>query len=489
MNALQQEKSDFYELDQFNLQKDLITKLDKNFCYENQVVVLKVDHDSKVTFVGMLDPGNVKLQDKIRHKLRCKVKAVQLNNYEISKALDFAFSDEVDTEEYVLDLQESREIQFNAEQEASDILDDLLTQAIKMNASDVHIENYHDDVDLRYRVDGVLHQIPTPLSPDNIKKVTGRIKVMSDLNLAEHRLPQDGKLKTTYHGGGECRNLDIRVSVLPSPFGENIVLRLLDPANSFCNFQELGMADQNIELVRSNFQIKNGIILFTGPTGSGKTTSLYSVIKEINTPENKIITVEDPIEYEIPKVSQYQIDGRLGFADFAKAFLRHDPDVIVIGEIRDEATAELALRASSTGHLVLSTMHTNDAISVIGRFRDFGVPDSFVADNLRLSISQRLFRKICPECQGSGVLNDHFTEKKCSHCFGIGYKGRTGIFELFIPDKKIKSMISAGNTLQEIRAQDNNQETLEYAARQKISEGITDMAEMGRVIKMEGVQS
>lgn len=209
------------------------------------------------------------------------------------------------------------------------------------------------------------------------------------------------------------------------------------------------------------------------------------MIKEINTPENKIISVEDPIEYEIPKVSQYQIDFRLGFADFAKAFLRHDPDVIVIGEIRDEETAELALRASSTGHLVLSTMHTNDAISVIGRFRDFGVPDSFVADNLRMSISQRLFRQTCQECQGTGILKDSLNEKKCSKCFGIGYRGRTGIFELFVPDKKIRSMISDGRTLQEIRTENNNLEDLEYAAHQKIAEGVTDLAEMSRVIKFE----
>lgn len=486
MNAQNQERNDFYELGQFNLQKDVIAKLDKDFCYENHAVVLQAaDHDNKFAFIGMLNPENSKLQDKIRGKLRCKVKAVQLNDYEISKALTFAFSEEEKEEEYVLDLREGREIHFDVEQEARDILDDLLAQAIKMNATDVHIENYNDDIDLRYRVDGVLHQIATPLSPRNIKKVTGRIKVMSDLNLAEHRMPQDGKLKTSYHGNGGNRNLDIRVSVLPSPYGENIVLRLLDPANSFCNFGELGMSAKNVDIIKQSFQIKNGIILFTGPTGSGKTTSLYGIIKEINSSENKVITVEDPIEYEIPKVSQYQINGQMGFPDFAKAFLRHDPDVIVIGEIRDEETAELALRASSTGHLVLSTMHTNDALSVIGRFRDFGVPDSFVADNLRLSISQRLFRRICPECKGNGFIKGRFDEKKCQECFGIGYKGRTGIFELFEPNKEIKAMISDGRTLQEIRAQNDNLETLEYAARQKISEGVTDLDEMKRVIKLD----
>ena len=487
MNAQIQTKDDFSELEQFNLRKDVISKLDKDFCYQNHAVVLKgAGKENKYALVGMLEPQNLKVQDKIRSKLHCKLKTVQLNDYEISKALAFAFSDVSQEEEYVLDLKDSREIHFNAEQEAKDILDDLLAQAIKMNATDVHIENYHDDVDLRYRIDGVLHQITTPLSPVNIKKVTGRVKVMAGLNVAEHRMPQDGKLKTTFISGGNSRSLDIRVSVLPSSYGENLVLRLLDPENSFCNFNELGITGSNIDIIRNNLGIKDGIVLFTGPTGSGKTTSLYSVIKEINTPENKIITVEDPIEYEIPKVSQYQVNCRLGFADFAKAFLRHDPDVIVIGEIRDEETAELAIRASSTGHLVLSTMHTNDAISVIGRFRDFGVPDSFVADNLRLSVSQRLFRKVCPECQGTGFIKDTFDEKKCPNCFGIGYKGRTGIFEVFEPNKELKAMVSDGKTLQEIHAQYHNPETLEFAARQKIEEGVTNAAEMSRVIKLEG---
>lgn len=481
-----QERNDFFELDQFNLRKEVITKLDKDFCYQNQAVVLQeTGKGQKYALVGMLEPGNKKIFDRICSKLHCKVKAVQLNDYEITKALAFAFSDDSPDEEYVLDLRENREIHFNSEQEAKDILDDLLTQAIKMNATDVHIENYKDDVDLRYRIDGVLHQITTPLSPINIKKVTGRIKVMADLNVAEHRLPQDGKLKTSFMGEGGNRNLDIRVSVLPSPIGENIVLRILDNANTFCNINELGIAGRNMDIMLRNLEYRNGIILFTGPTGSGKTTSLYSVIKKINTPENKIITVEDPIEYEIPKVSQYQVNSRLGFADFAKAFLRHDPDVIVIGEIRDEETAELAIRASSTGHLVLSTMHTNDAVSVIGRFRDFGVPDSFVADNLRLSVSQRLFRKICPECEGKGIIKGNFEEKKCPECYGIGYKGRTGIFEVFEPDKNIRAMISDGRTLQEIRSQYPNSESLESSAREKITEGITNYEEMSRVVKLD----
>jgi len=486
MNAEKEGRNEFFELGQFNLRKETISRLDKDFCLKHEVVFLKEkDQDSKYAFVGMFDPENKKLQDKLRHKLGCKIKAVQLNEYEIAKALCFGFFDDVCEDEYVLNLQEEREIHFSSDQQPKDMLDDLLSQAVNMNATDVHIEIYNDDVDLRYRIDGILHQVSTPLSPDNIKKVLGRIKVMSDLDLAEHRKPQDGKLRTSYSAGDETRKLDIRVSLLPSTFGENVVLRILDSERDVSNFEDIGLSDQNIRIIREKTSLKNGLILFTGPTGSGKTTSLYSVIKEINTPGNKIITVEDPIEYEIPKVSQYQVDSRMGFADFAKASLRHDPDIMVIGEIRDEETANLALRASSTGHLVLSTMHTNDAISVIGRFRDFGVPESFIAENLRLSMSQRLFRKVCQKCAGKGAFTENLLEKKCPDCFGIGYKGRSGIFELFTPDETIKSMICDGKSLHEIRAQYNNRETLEFAARQKVDEGITDLEEMSKVIKLE----
>ncbi len=489
MSTTELENRDFYELEHFKLQKQIITKLPKKFCYENMVVILKdCDSSSNLFLVGMLHIEDTTILNKIKNLLHKKIKPIQLNEYEITKALDFAFSDQYRTEEYVLNINQTREIHFSKNQEAKDILDDLLSQAIKMNSTDIHIENYNDDIDLRFRIDGVLHQIVTPLNPKNIKQVIGRIKVMSELDLAERHMPQDGKLKIAYKNGETIRHLDIRISVLPSNYGENIVLRILDSEILISPYINLGLSDTNINRINQHCQLKNGIILFTGPTGSGKTTTLYSVINKINTSENKIISIEDPIEFDIPKISQYQVDFRLGFEVLAKAFLRHDPDVIIIGEIRDEESAKFALRASSTGHLVLSTMHTNDAISVIGRFRDLGVPDSFVAENLRLSVSQRLVRKSCKKCNGTGFLENHSTKAKCPNCFGIGYKGRTGLFETFSPDNKIKSMIADHKSLQEIRSQYKNEETLEFAARQKINASVTTKEEVMKVINLNSTK-
>ncbi|MDR3441389.1 MAG: GspE family T2SS ATPase variant LspE [Legionella sp.] len=341
------------------------------------------------------------------------------------------------------------------------LLNALFTQAIKQKASDIHIETYEDRVLVRNRIDGVLHEvleIQRAIAP----LVISRVKVMAKLDIAEKRIPQDGRISLRIGG----HNIDVRVSTLPSNHGERVVLRILDKQAAQLNLNLLGMPEPTVKTIRKLIMEPHGIILVTGPTGSGKTTSLYAMLTELNEVTRNILTIEDPIEYDLEGVGQTQVNAKvqMTFAKGLRAILRQDPDVVMIGEIRDLETAEIAVQASLTGHLVLSTLHTNSALGALTRLRDMGVESFLLSSSIVGLIAQRLVRRLCPHCKTQHQLRDDekelmglapdadlslvFEPKGCDLCNHLGYKGRTSIYELITVDEALRGMIHRNENMQ-----------------------------------------
>jgi len=330
-------------------------------------------------------------------------------------------------------------------------VNDLVTAGLRMGASDIHLEPYRAKVAMRYRVDGVLHTRPAPSSED-YPAVVSRLKILSELDIAERRLPQDGRFKIK-NGG---RDVDVRVSTIPSTFGEDVVLRLLDQKKQLLSLEASGLEIEVARRLRDTLRRSHGLVLVTGPTGSGKTTTLYSGLRDIIDGEKKIVTVEDPVEYEIPGITQVQVHADIGltFAATLRSMLRHDPDVILVGEIRDGETAEIAVQAALTGHLVLSTVHTNDAVSAVGRMLNMGVPDYLLANSLLAVTGQRLVRRLCPECRRPAPADDKerrrldlpadtvlYEARGCEVCSQTGYRGRLPITEFLGVDGHVREAI------------------------------------------------
>jgi general secretion pathway protein E len=376
------------------------------------------------------------------------------------------------------------------------LINALLQQAVKEKASDIHIEPYEKEIDVRFRVDGILHKV---LSPPKIIQdaLISRVKVMANLDIAEKRLPQDGRIRILIGG----RDIDIRVSIVPTTYGERAVLRLLDRRQGLMGLHDLGLSEPYEEGFRHLLNRTNGIILVTGPTGSGKTTTLYAALNNLNRIEKNIITVEDPVEYQLTGVGQIQVNPRIGltFASGLRSILRQDPDVIMVGEIRDLETAEIAIQASLTGHLVLSTLHTNDAASTLARLLDMGVEPYLVASSLTGVLAQRLVRVICPYCRIGyrptaaeiayldGEIEHLYRGSGCERCRNSGYLGRTGIFELLIIDADVRGMIVSRTDSKTIReyAISRGMQTLFMDGISKVKQGITTLEEILRVIHSE----
>lgn len=333
----------------------------------------------------------------------------------------------------------------------------LFAQAVRDGASDIHIEPYEREVKIRYRIDGLLRDLMRPPKRMHAALVS-RIKILGEMNIAERRLPQDGRIKLTIAG----RSIDVRVSIVPSVFGERAVMRILDKGTAMMGLQELGMFADTFERFRKLISIPYGIILVTGPTGSGKSTTLYASLQEIYSPTTNILTIEDPVEYQVPGIGQVQVRPNIGlsFANGLRSFLRQDPDIIMVGEIRDHETAEIAIHAALTGHLVFSTLHTNDSAGAITRLLDMGVEPYLVASSLVGVAAQRLVRRNCPNCSAPAMFDSDalgaigitaeeaatatFKEGKgCDKCGGSGFKGRQGLYELLVLDEKIKHMTVA----------------------------------------------
>jgi len=491
----------FTELDHFTIDEGSVRCLNYKFCMQNRVVVLDVfdpDGQEPVT-IGMLDPEEARLVNQVEKILCRPVKPVRLNEYEIKKAIDIGYAKhEAHHEKLKLALQPIQKISFDPDLSVAQQIDEILGRAISLNASDVHIECYEDDVDVRFRIDGILHQANTPIHKDNVANVISRLKILSSLDISERRAAQDGRVYATFEADTEVRPIDFRLSVLPGPFGEDAVLRILDSEKPKIGLEKLGFSGHVLRQFREMIKNPEGMILVTGPTGCGKTTTLYSGLQEVNSDKVKILTVEDPIEYMIPKINQKQVGPRMNFADYARSFLRQDPDIMMIGEIRDEETADVALRAAQTGHLVLGTLHTNDSIGTVSRLKVLGLNTALIADSLLCALSQRLVRRVCKKCRTKmkphgfakmifkrrGHKFKSYMGKGCEKCHRTGYRGRIGIYEFFVNTQEIADMISADVLGHKIRlfAKQRGMWSLFDDALNKIKAGITTFPELQRSV-------
>lgn len=378
----------------------------------------------------------------------------------------------------------------------------LLLEAVKIGASDIHLEPFEDTLRVRYRLDGILQTEPVPERIKNLEAaIISRLKIMSNLDIAEKRLPQDGQIRLTVMG----RPIDVRVSVLPTMFGQGLALRLLDRQITFRRLESLGIPDDYLRVYREALKLSHGVILVTGPTGSGKTTTLYASLNELNVLSRKIITVEDPIEYQLEGITQIQVKPVIGldFANILRNILRHDPDIVMIGEIRDSDTARIAISAAMTGHLVFSTLHTNDAPSAPVRLLEMGLEPYLVSSALEAVIAQRLVRLLCPQCRegvtDKEVLPSEFQKlivdgrvyesKGCPACRNSGYQGRTAIFEMFSLDDEIRQLILRQGHASQIRekARRLGMRTLQESGLEKVRLGHTSIAEVYRVARDETV--
>jgi general secretion pathway protein E len=500
----------FMDLARFDLDRELILKLDEKFCRASQVVLLGVQDDtpSSPVSLGMLDVSDEKTAFQVSTKINRKIRQVQLNAHEIEEALHYGFSDETialqitgttQTGHPPLILDCSRKIEFGVDPAATDMVGGILSEAITKRASDIHIETYENDVDVRFRVDGVLRQISTPVSPYNVKKVCSFMKVLADLDMAKHRIAQDGRITTAYRDeNGDVRQIDLRISVLPGSYGEDLVLRVLDERHIALDVGDLGMGDAVYEQWKLLIHSPGGLIAVTGPTASGKTTTLYSAIRDINTDENKVLTVEDPIEYKLPRVSQKQVSERMSFADYSRAFMRQNPDILMIGEIRDEETAKISVRASQMGHLVFTTLHASDVFAGVSRLSVLGADKPLIAAGLLGVLSQRLVRKICPDCREpyepaaevfsrfpASLHGGSFTHGTgCDACDQTGYRGQTGAFEILVLDSKMRALMSTGADI--VPADAPGFASMYDDAISKVEAGITTLEEVLRTVPLPG---
>ena len=373
----------------------------------------------------------------------------------------------------------------------------ILLQAVQDRATDIHFEPYEKDFSIRFRIDGLLHDVRFPPSIKNFQAaIISRIKIMASLDIAEKRLPQDGRIKIRV----QEKELDLRVSILPTPFGESVNIRLLS-SSTFFDLGNLGLSKRDQEILERIIQKPHGIVFVTGPTGSGKTTTLYACLTKINRTERKIITIEDPIEYQMKGITQVQIQSKIGltFAHGLRTMLRHDPDVMMVGEVRDSETAEITIRIALTGHLVFSTLHTNDAVGAVARLIDMGIEPYLISASLECLMAQRLVRVICPHCKKKVPLEEGFLNQKefrdlaptatvhvgsgCEVCKHTGYLGRTAIYEIVAIDESLRQLISLGAPTTEIKqkALQNGMRTLRQDGWEKVLQGVTTPQEVIRV--------
>ncbi len=465
--------------------------------------------------IAMCDPQKIQILDELRNFLGYDIRAVVATERDIMAALDRYYSSQESVESLISEMEEDEELAKAAavaEREGAfdltsvealadaapvrKLLNMVLLLAIKDHASDLHFEPFEQEFKIRIKADGVLYEMVPP--PRHLAfAITTRIKVMANLDIAERRLPQDGRIELTVGG----HPVDLRVAVLPTMFGESVVMRVLDRSVVKLDLNAVGMNTETLRRFREVINKPNGIILVTGPTGSGKTTTLYSALNELNRIEDKIITTEDPVEYDLEGIVQVPIDPDIGntFAHCLRSILRQDPDKILVGEIRDTETAEIAVQASLTGHTVFSTLHTNDAPSTVARLRDMGIPPFLITATLEAILAQRLVRRICVHCRSevrpsSEMLAElqlthadvqdkkFYRGKGCEACNNTGYKGRVGLFELMVMNDELRDMIMRNASTDELRdkARSYGMVTLREAGMDAVHNGITTVEEVVR---------
>jgi general secretion pathway protein E len=477
------------------------------FIRENRIILLEMKNNQLK--VLMADPGNREIVDALRVALSAEIQVFSGDGKMIDDYISRYYSQETQDINKIIENIDENGFEFAGE-EGEDVghlkdlaseapiiklVNVLISRAVEGRASDIHIEPFEDDLKVRYRIDGVLHTIETV--PKKLQAaLVSRIKIMAKLNIAERRLPQDGRIRLKV---GE-KEIDLRVSSIPIIYGESVVMRILDKEGIVIDLDQLGFSEDILVPFQKLIKKPNGIILVTGPTGSGKTTTLYGALDKINLPDRKIITVEDPVEYQLKGVNQIQVKPQIGlsFANTLRHIVRQDPDVIMIGEIRDLETAEIAVQSSLTGHLVFSTLHTNDAPSAITRLLDIGVESFLLSSTIRGILAQRLVRVICPHCREKdtsvisleelapfdiGAEVDLYQGKGCEKCTHTGYLGRTGVFELLVVDDDIRRLILRSADANELRtmARQRGMKTLLEDGAAKVRNGLTTLREVFRV--------
>ncbi|MDD5194193.1 MAG: GspE/PulE family protein [Candidatus Omnitrophica bacterium] len=504
----------YVKLKDKEIPQNVIEKVSAKFASHYKIV--PIEYRDNTLVIAMANPLDTRTLDDINLLLGIEVKAVLSSEVEINEELRKYYGVGADTLEQIMAQKEfSGEIQMQAEktedietlaEDASIIkfVNQILSEAVKDRATDIHIEPFQDELRVRFRIDGVLYKINIPGTIRYFHPaIISRIKVMAQMNIAEHRMPQDGRIKIKVAE----RELDLRISTLPTAFGEGVHMRILS-SHSFLELEKLGLAQCDLAIIENVIKKPHGIIFVTGPTGSGKSTTLYASLAKINSMETKIITIEDPIEYQLKGINQMQVIPKIGF-DFAiglRHILRHDPDVIMVGEVRDYETAEIAIRSALTGHLVFSTLHTNDAAGAITRLVDMGVEPFLVSSSLECLIAQRLVRLICPKCKTA--ISGHkkadilkqaheekietseielFEGKGCQECRFTGYRGRTGIYEILRISEPIREMIVTKSTSQQIKqkAIAEGMRTLRRDGLCKVLRGLTTLSEVMRVSQQE----
>ena len=468
--------------------------------------------------IAMVDPTNVFAMDDIKFMTGFNIEPVVASESAILDAIDKAYGHDGTSEnvdELLASMGDEADVELQAEQTEMDLseleksadeapivklVNIILSDAVKRGASDIHIEPYEKEYRVRFRIDGVLMHIMSP--PLKLKDaITSRIKIMAKMDISEKRLPQDGRIMLRMQVAGKKKQLDFRVNSLPTLWGEKVVLRLLDKENLRLDMTKLGFEPESLEKFQHAVMKPYGMVLVTGPTGSGKTNTLYSSISLLNKPDTNIITAEDPVEFQLHGVNQVQMKESIGlnFAAALRSFLRQDPNIILVGEIRDFETAEIAIKAALTGHLVLSTLHTNGAPETISRLMNMGIEPFLVATAVHLICAQRLVRRICQECKEEVPLPPQtlveagFTPEEsrkvkiykgrgCTVCNGSGYKGRTGLYEVMVVDDEIRELILVGASAVELKkkAMERGMITLRRSGLRKIMEGMTTLEEVAR---------
>jgi type II secretion system protein E len=500
-------KIPYAKLKNVDIKPAVIEKVSAKFASHYKII--PVELKGSVLTIAMTDPLDFRTLDDIRLLLKLEVKAVLASEMEIMEAIHKYYGIGADTLERIIsengaaqdiriDAEKAQDLEALAE-DASIIkfVNQILAEAIKERATDIHLEPFQDELRTRFRIDGVLYNINIPETIRHFHPaIVSRIKIMARLNIAERRLPQDGRLKIKL----DKQELDLRVSIIHTAFGEALHIRILSP-QFFLELKKLGLMSDDLKIMEQVIKKPHGIIFVTGPTGSGKSTTLYASLARINSSEVKIITIEDPIEYQLKGINQIQVVPKIGlsFATGLRHILRHDPDIIMVGEVRDFETAEIAIRAALTGHLVFSTLHTNDAAGAVTRLLDMGIEPFLVSSSLECLVAQRLVRLICPHCKTPIKQKDELLEeikkdidsqkielyegKGCKECRFTGYRGRTGIYEILTLTEAIRELILSRASSQQIKqkAVSQGMRTLRQDGLRKVLSGMTTLTEVMRV--------
>jgi MSHA biogenesis protein MshE len=494
----QQLKIPYIELQQYPIDREILKLLPEIYARRFRAIALKEENDK--ILVGMTDPTDIYAYDELIKVLKRPINLVAISESDLLTQLETGYrkTDEIDSLAEVLDVELAEndfdlsaltETTSTADAPVVRLLQAIFEDAVSVQASDIHIEPDSSVLRIRQRIDGLLQEQIVDETRIAMA-LTSRLKLMASLNISEKRLPQDGRFNIKVKN----KSIDVRLSTMPMVHGESVVMRLLDHSQGLLDFTKLGIPDTILEPLRDLIKKPHGLILVTGPTGSGKTTTLYAALNEINSPTSKIITAEDPVEYQLPRINQVQVHEKIGltFPAILRTALRQDPDVILIGEMRDQETVEIGLRAAMTGHLVFSTLHTNDAVSTVSRLLDMGAESFLVASSLQAILAQRLVRRLCPDCKKPHTLNqqeqsilatitdqqeswpDFCEHHGCNKCNNTGYKGRIGIYELLLMTPELSTHL-------------HNEDNASFVEQAKQQSGFTSLTDSAIELAKQGI--